>query len=190
MGSGYFKIDRAIFESWIWKDCKEPYDRRSAWLYLIGMANFRKTKKIYKGQLQIVERGQLITSMKTLAAEWRWSINKVRRFLAILERDNMCTIVGTHDGTIITIENYAKYQDKRRANETASETASESPDETPVETHKKNDKECIKNDNNARAHARGPNSGSENDLSSLSKEELEDLIGSWEKEAAERNKRR
>ena len=97
--AGFFKISRDIFDSWIWKNNNEPFDMLHAWIYLIGKANFRQAKRMYRGQLQITERGQLQTSILSLAKEWKWTIAKTRRFIRTLERDGMIHTDSTTDST-------------------------------------------------------------------------------------------
>ena len=45
--------------------------------------------------------------------------------------DKMCTRNGTTDGTTLTIENWAFYQDARRTDGTPNETPNGTPNETP-----------------------------------------------------------
>ena len=57
--------------------------------------------------------------MVALAAKWGWDRKKVARFLRALERDHMVTIGDLPKGTLVTIENYTKFQGRRTADGTA-----------------------------------------------------------------------
>jgi len=194
MGNSFFKINRDLFQSDIWID-DEPYDRRSAWIYLIGMANYKQTRRFYKGSLQTTERGQLQTSVEKLAKAWKWSRGKVRRYLKALEQAEMVHTHGTPNGTTITIEKYAVYQDRRPTDGPADGTPDGSPDGSPDGTHKKNRKEGKKNSQEARARAGEPSadlweddeedfgSYQSSDTSNLTDAEKKALLLAWEREA-------
>lgn len=108
---GWICTHRKICENWLWKD-KEPFDKRSAWIDLLIMANHADSKVFMNGSVIVVKRGQKITSLNKLALEWKWSRKKVTNFLEALEKDNMI-ILKREQGkyTTITIVNYGKYQD-------------------------------------------------------------------------------
>lgn len=188
--AGFFKISRDIFDSWIWKNNNEPFDMLHAWIYLIGKANFRQAKRMYRGQLQITERGQLQTSILSLAKEWKWTIAKTRRFIRTLERDGMIHTDSTTNGTTITIENYAIYQDVRRTNSTTNSIANSTTDSTTDSTHNKKNKEREEGEEYARTRAT-PNSppGEPYAEDSMTDEEAEAMIAQWDREIAERRAR-
>lgn len=127
--AGWFKVQRDIQDHWIWKS-KEPFDKRSAWVDLIMLANFKEFKTMYKGKIVCRKRGEVNTSVVYLAKRWRWDRRKVNRFLMALAADNMLSLNSTSDGTTITIENYAKYQDVGTANSTGDGTTHGTPDGT------------------------------------------------------------
>lgn len=108
--AGWFKVERDIQEHSIWKS-KEPFDRRSAWIDLILLANYKDFKAIRNNQIVMRKRGEVNTSYRFLADRWHWSKNRVVNFLRLLESDEMVTVTSTPDGTTITLENYSKYQD-------------------------------------------------------------------------------
>lgn len=108
--AGWFKVERDIQDHSIWKS-KEPFDRRSAWIDMILLANYKDFKAIRNNKIVLRKRGEVNTSYRFLADRWHWSKNRVVNFLRLLESDGMVTVASTADGTTITIENYAKYQD-------------------------------------------------------------------------------
>ena len=106
---GWICIHRKIREHWIWKS-KEPFDKRSAWLDLLMMVNHKKEKVEFDKKFIEVERGQKITSLEKLSTSWKWSRHKVSNFLNKLEQDGMLVQVRDRKKTLVSIENYNKYQ--------------------------------------------------------------------------------
>ena len=118
---GFFKIDKSLLEHTIWT-C-EPFSKGQAFVDMIGRANFRDEEKIIGNKVSVIKRGQFPTSEQKLAQRWQWSRNKVRAYLKLLENMEMITTEGTTVGTIITIENYSKYQSEQPTQGTAVGTA-------------------------------------------------------------------
>ena len=116
--AGWFKIQRDIENHWIWKS-SEPFDKRSAWIDLIMLANYADRKTTDGESVVLRKRGDVNYSMLFLAKRWKWDRRKVRRFLMALESDGMVSLHGTQHGTTITIENYAKHQDAGTTDGTA-----------------------------------------------------------------------
>ena len=118
--SGFIKIDRRLLEHTLW--LSEPFTKGQAWVDIIARANFSDREKIFRGEMRQIKRGQLPTSDIELANRWKWSRNKVRTYLGMLEGAGMITTERTTKGTIITVENYSKYQDSGTAFDTNIET--------------------------------------------------------------------
>ena len=109
-GRGWIKLHRKIIDCVIWSS-PEPFDKRSAWIDLLLMANHeQRTIMLADGTSQIIQAGQCFTSLEHLAERWFWSRNKVRRYLAVLSAQGMVTTTGTRRGTLLTIENWRIYQ--------------------------------------------------------------------------------
>lgn len=106
---GWISLHRQIQEHWIWKT-KEPFDKRSAWIDLLLLVNHQSEKIEFDNKFIEVERGQKITSLEKLASRWKWSRHKVSNFLNKLEQDRMLVQVRDKKKTLISIENYNKYQ--------------------------------------------------------------------------------
>ena len=109
MANGFVKLHRRITNHWLWTG--EPFDKAHAWIDLLLMANWKTTKRIFNGQIITQERGQVVCTIKWLADRWGWYPKKVRRFLLSLQDDQMLSIKGTPNGTTLTIDNYAFFQD-------------------------------------------------------------------------------
>ena len=106
---GFIKLDRALFENPLWT--AEPFTKAQAWVDLIQLANFADKTKYYRGSFHEIKRGQIVTSQRTLAERWKWSKAKVATFIRTLEDAAMVTTDNTNRWTVLTIVNYAKYQD-------------------------------------------------------------------------------
>lgn len=131
---GYVKIYRKVMENEVFLEL--PYDRWHAFEFLLLKARRFPTITILKGKPIKLEVGQLIYGEDALARKWGWSRGKVKRFLDMLENLEMIKKNGTPYGTVITIENYTKYQGDCACEDTSLDT----PDSTSDGTHKKKDK--------------------------------------------------
>ena len=161
MNNGYIKLYRKCLENEFFLE--KPFDRWRAFEYLLISARYKPSRVILKGQVIELEAGQLIVSEKKLAEKWDWSRGKVRRFLSLLESLQMIQVNGTAYGTLVTIENYTKYQcdgtSDGTTDSTSGGTSDSTSDGTSDGTHIKKDKKVkkVKKDkniyNNARARA-------------------------------------
>ena len=156
MHDGWIRLYRKLQECWVWED-KEPFDKRSAWIDLLLTANHADAKLLFNGELITVQRGQILTSVRKLSVKWKWSVNKVYRFLKLLESDKMLQKESNKDRTLLTIVNYSVYQGGEYTNGNSdgytdgstNEYKSETPTDTPSE-HKQecNNDKNVKNVNN------------------------------------------
>jgi hypothetical protein len=104
-----------------------PYDRRSAWLWLIANAAWKDHRSRTRGGMIDIKRGEVVASSERLAEIWGWSRKKVRTFLGELTAEGMIAKGPAKNQyvTIISICNYDKYQSV--AAKEATERASEGP---------------------------------------------------------------
>lgn len=148
---GWIKTYRKILDCWLWTS-KEPYDRRSAWMYLLLTANHSDKKIMFNGELITVKRGQILTSIRTLAEKWKWSYDKTLRFLRTIESDGMIEKESDNFRTLINIVNYEVFQDTPNTDRTqTSEQTSERISERISErTSDKQECKELKNDKNVK----------------------------------------
>jgi hypothetical protein len=108
--TGYIKLFRSIKKHWLWKESrkKTPFE---AWMDLMLRACHSDLKEPIGPDFIVVKRGQILTSQLKLSKDWMWSRKAVTFFLRALERDNMVDIKCTNKWSMITICNYATYQD-------------------------------------------------------------------------------
>lgn len=98
-----------------WMDCelfmqKEPFDRRSAWVYLIENAAWKQRNFVVGNSVIRLERGQLTVSLRYLSEAWEWSTTKVRGYLKLLQNLAMIKLAKNTGQNLITICNYDTYQ--------------------------------------------------------------------------------
>lgn len=121
---GWISLYRSTKDHWLWPK-KRPFTKLEAWIDLLIEANHSPNKFDINGTLVSLERGQQARSQLTLAKEWNWSINKVKRFLKQLESDSMLNIQTNQLTTIISICNYSSFQDGDIQNELTLESTDE-----------------------------------------------------------------
>lgn len=85
--------------------------RLGAWTYLVLKGCWKPTKFNIGGKVVELDRGQLCVSRSQLAEAWGWKPSAVERFLVRLETEQMIERATGQGRTVITICNYAKYQD-------------------------------------------------------------------------------
>lgn len=107
MELGWIKLHRSIRKNWIWSDAK----KLKWWLDLLMMANHKDNKLLIGNELLIIKRGSLHTSIINLSTRWDADKKTVKKFLTLLEKDNMITLNSSSIGTTINISNYNGYQD-------------------------------------------------------------------------------
>ena len=149
MAYGWISIHRKIQQSDIWLD-KEPFDKRSAWIDLIMMANHEDRQVLFNGKFIEVKRGEKITSLKQLSERWRWSRSKVKRFLNLLESGSMIELKTKQRYTSYKVVNYNVYQNEDISKRNEVETnlkQSRDEGETKANTNNNINNELIMNNN-------------------------------------------
>lgn len=162
MADGWIKLWRKLSESPMWLE--EPFTKGQAWVDLLMLATSADHMSKYKGRDKRYKAGTVHFSLRFLAARWRWSRNKVYRFIERLQKDRMIeyqgrpgngtidgTIVGaindTTDGTtndtVLIVVNWALYQGGKlkngTINGTTNDTTNRTQNRTGNGTHPKND---------------------------------------------------
>lgn len=130
---GYISLHRKIRDCVLWED-KDPFDRRSAWIDLLLLANHSDKKIIFNGKAITIKEGQYLTSVRKLADNWHWSINRTQRYLGLLENENMIERKSDNHSTLITIVNYGFYQHKQYTDEHAENTHTDTDIDTQRDT--------------------------------------------------------
>lgn len=106
--SGFIAMQREALEHPLFRGNPERF---YAWFWLVARAAWKPTPYDINGKTVTIERGQLCASRSQLATAWNWSPSAVERFLTRLETEQMIGRATGQGRTVITICNYAKYQD-------------------------------------------------------------------------------
>lgn len=114
--TGWIKLFRSIKTNWVWKN--ERYLK--AWLTIILTVNFEDKKELIDGELIECKRGQSIYSLNSWCNIFghNWSIQKVRTFFKLLEKDSMIVTEGLRKTTRLTVCNYDSYQNDQQTDNT------------------------------------------------------------------------
>lgn len=158
---GWIKLHRKIEDNPLW--LLEPFTKGQAWIDLILNANHKDSVINIRGNIVPIKRGQLGWSELTMAKRWRWSKNKVRRFLSYLSSKTIQQIIQQkyrYITTIITIIKYEEYQ------QTEQQTIQQKDSRRYINKNDKNVKNILSKDNMVK---KLPNSEIEFILSSYKK---------------------
>ena len=137
--NGYIKIHRKLLE-WGWY---QDHVAKEVFLHLILTANFRE--KEWMGRM--IGRGQTVTSYAGLAAELGFSVQQIRTAINKLKATGEITSEATNRYTIITIENWEKYQFEKE--EATSETTAEATSDQQTDNKQTtNNQQHLKKDKN------------------------------------------
>lgn len=175
--SGYIKLHRKCLENEFFSEL--PFDRWRAFEWLLFQAKYKPTKILVKGQIVKLETGQLLVSDGTLCQAWGWSRSKVRRYMKLLESESMIRINGTALGTVVTVENYTKYQSGDTTGDTAPDTTGDTAPDISGDTHIKK----VKKDKKGKEVYKSTPTP---DISAFS-QELQQTINDWLTYKSERN---
>ena len=128
LGSGWIKLHRKILDNWIWDD---P-EKLRAWLDILLMVNHEDKQIAFNGHIITIHKGQKLTSLMKLADRWGWTRNRVDRFLRLLDEAGMVKANRTPNGTVLTVINWAFYQDTRDSDEATNGATTEATYEATV----------------------------------------------------------
>jgi hypothetical protein len=137
--SGWIKLHRQLTTHWVWDNS----DYLKWWLDILLEVNHTNQKTLIKGVLFECKRGEKLYSLDTWAKRWKTNKSKVRRFLDLLQKDEMIVLKNETLTTRLTVCKYDSYQDeinksetqtkrKRNANETQTTPIQECNNEKEV----------------------------------------------------------
>ncbi len=108
MNQGWVKLYRKFSDSDFW--LSEPFTKPQAWVDLIMLANHKEKMISIRGIDLHIKRGVCARSELTLCKRWKWSRNKVRKFLKALQKRGKIEQQKNNVTSLIYIKNYDQYQ--------------------------------------------------------------------------------
>jgi uncharacterized phage protein (TIGR02220 family) len=112
--SGWIKLHREINSHWIWSNS----DYFKWWIDILLEVNHTQAKVLIKGKVYNCGRGEKLYSLDTWASRWGTNKSKVKRFLEMLQKDEMICVKNETQTTRITICKYDDYQENENTSET------------------------------------------------------------------------
>lgn len=137
--NGWVKLHRKSLDHWLYNESR-PHTRREAWEDILLLANHENTKVMIEGELIECKTGQSVMSLKSWAKQFKWTIQQVRTFFSLLQKDEMLHIEGLRKTTRVTVCNYVNYQYEQHTNNTEI-TRRQHGDNTETTTNKKGKKD-------------------------------------------------
>jgi hypothetical protein len=123
---GWVCVHRDIVDHWIYQ---EP-EALKVWLTLLIEANHEKKTHMFNGAMIAIDRGQLVFGRIAFSEKTGVSENKIRRYISLFETEGMIHQQKTNKYSVITVANYAQYQDGHQQN-TSKTPASHQQTTTP-----------------------------------------------------------
>jgi hypothetical protein len=111
---GYYYLWRELYSKPIWLNSTPQ--QKVVLITLLGMANFNGKEWEWKGEKYKAEKGQMVTSLESIAENCGKgiSIQNVRTALVRFEKLEFLTNESTKTGRLITIANWEVYQAKEK----------------------------------------------------------------------------
>lgn len=134
---GWIKLHRQLFENEFW--LSERFTKAQAWVDLLLLANHEQATVFIRGIELHVSRGQLAYAQTTLAYRWKWNERTVNKFLTMLEKRQMIQYKPDNITTVITIQNYNRYQ--KSIEQSADQNTEQSTSRIQTNKNDKNDKD-------------------------------------------------
>ena len=167
----FIKLDRGLKKNSIWLE--RPFSKGQAWVDLLLLAQGIDKDVEYRGKIQKMKPGVVYTSILYLSDRWGWYRSKVYRFLETLIDLGMVEIQGwtrndtskrtqnstrnsTTNGTIISIVNWASYQNDGANNSTKNRTPNSTTKRTRNDTHNRKYTENVHTEKENRIPPKSP----------------------------------
>lgn len=112
--SGWIKLHRDINSHWIWSNS----DYFKWWVDILLEVNHTPAKVLIKGKIYNCGRGEKLYSLDTWSKRWGTNKSKAKRFLEMLQKDEMICLKNETQTTRVTICKYDNYQDIGNESET------------------------------------------------------------------------
>ena len=103
---GWIKLHRSIIDSAVFSDA----DVLKVWIWLLCNVAYDDHDVVYLGKVIPLKKGQIITGRQKLSQQIGMSEGKIYRATNILKSLGNITVKSNNRYSIITVENWLKYQ--------------------------------------------------------------------------------
>lgn len=134
MNTGKFVSDREIAN--LIRNPHQSMCDYGAWHWLLSQAAFKDHDLNYKGKPIKIMRGQVPTTYRSLAQEFRWSVNRVRNFIKNLKKFGRVDTTIDTGFLMITICGYDEIQSFRKPTDTRADTDTSTKADTSSDTNR------------------------------------------------------
>lgn len=121
---GSIWLSRSLIDHELW--LQEPFTRGQAWVDLLLLANHTDGVIRRRGVKVNIRRGEVGYGLRELAARWRWSVNKIRRYFDELKTDTQIhyrmDTENLNVTSLICITNYENFQTMNTETDTVTDT--------------------------------------------------------------------
>lgn len=136
MENGWVKLHRKIVENPI---SKRP-QYLSLWIHLLVMANHKKAKMMWNGEILSINEGQFVTGRKELSEKTGIPETTIEDILKFLERQQQIRQQKTTKFRLITVINWEKYQFSDTKSDNKPTTERQQADTNKKNNNNKNEK--------------------------------------------------
>jgi hypothetical protein len=107
----HIKVSRRFFEEDAWWNEPRRFSKAEAWIDCIQMASWKARRYAIGLEVEQLERGEFMASLRYLAQRWRWGKSAVSDFLkALVKRGHIRGQREGQMGTVYLLVNYDAYQ--------------------------------------------------------------------------------
>jgi hypothetical protein len=116
---GYIALWRRLQNHFLWREHR-TFSKAEAWIDILWEAQHsEEPREVILGSVILIQNyAECLKSLDTWATRWNWHKSKVRRFLKLLQKENMIRFKSESITTRLFVVNYANYDPKRNAVET------------------------------------------------------------------------
>lgn len=104
---GWFKFHRQMFKNPV---CTKDSEYFFVWLWILNEACYEEKRAWFKSKDIVLQKGQILTTVKEISKDLNVSEKKVYRILNLLENEKQIEKQASNKNTLITVLNWEKYQ--------------------------------------------------------------------------------
>lgn len=137
---GFIPLMRRFRDNPLWTE-KRKFSRAEAWIDLLFRARYSETPEtiIDRGEQITLNEGDILTSIRSLSKDWRWSRTRVKNFISFLQQNGSLKILRLdHRRLIINVVKLGYF--KRLIPQTGPQTL---PQTGPQKSHRKANKNKV-----------------------------------------------